>query len=191
MKIRKGGYGKPDDPRLFKWYDFATDLEIDVVVVHVVRTHDDHKELLVMKRSDKVGALAGQWSVVAGVDDLVVEEDPEGATLEVVLSELEDEIGLFLDSSVAREYVTHFADNEWHQRPGRTWKQKLFSVEYNVQDVQLNEEHTEFLWIPVQVISEYLETGTTQDPALSRVISESPGFNGDGNIGRLIEYLQR
>ncbi len=110
MQIRKGSFDNPKDPRDFKWYDFETDPVIDVVLVYVTRAQPCGREILFLKRSHRVGALAGQWSVIAGVDDYV-DNDPEDASLNVVYKELNEEIGMG-NISDATGRIVRFGSNE-------------------------------------------------------------------------------
>jgi 8-oxo-dGTP pyrophosphatase MutT (NUDIX family) len=104
--------------------------------------------LLLLKRSDKVSTYQGQWDAVAGYID-------ENIPLEVkALKELREEIGIrkedVLSFHAGKPYS--FTDKEidktWIIFPCRAELKQLF-------DPKLDWEHTTYLWIAPEDLSEY------------------------------------
>ncbi len=198
MKIQKGSFDNPDDPRLFRHYNFPNvkeEPEIPVVLVFVTscaehpRKKDSVRRALFMKRGFEIGAMRGKWSPIAGVDDQVGPDGTYGDTesLSVAVSELWGEAGL-KSVSLTLFGENRYADPNW---VGRTWLQKLVHAEVDKLEVTLNWENYGYAWIPVPAISHYIATGEIQDPYLSAFVNEGNVVEEQGNLVRFIEYCRR
>ena len=199
MQVKTGSFSDPGDPRQFRWYNFDSveeDPEIPVVLVfvtrHILHAKENYQpgpEVLFMRRGFLVGALQGQWSPIAGVDDLHMPDNPEEATRQVVLAELEDEAGI---TDLAGE-VTYFGKNHYPdpRKPGRTYVQQLFHVQANYGSVVVDWENIGSIWVPISAVAEYLETGLTDNPHMSVVIDDGTTMIEDGNLARFKDYFSR
>ncbi|MFO7966163.1 MAG: NUDIX domain-containing protein [Archaeoglobaceae archaeon] len=97
-------------------------------------------QLLLLRRSHKVGSYQGKWNTVAGfVDEVKPVKDK-------VLEELEEEIGVEESdiSSITYGELWKFEDPD----VGKTWLITPVMVELKqIPEVKLDWEHTEFKWI--------------------------------------------
>lgn len=81
VHIQKGSFDNSSEQGFFRHFDFETDLVIPVVLVFVIRHIEsvgcvnNGPEVLFLRRSFDVGAMQGQWSPVAGVDDWLSKEE--------------------------------------------------------------------------------------------------------------------
>lgn len=198
MELRQGSFSNPDDPRMFKWYDFANpnvDPDIPVVLAFVTR-EVEHKrkgyvpgpELLLVRRGFLVGAMQGLWSPVAGVDDHY-DENQDVATRRSLVDELDEEVGIN-ESSIS---VLHkFGENRFSdpQIKGRTWVQNLFHVQANVHTVTVDWENMGAVWVPVSAASDFVRSGKIDDPHMATVVKDGTLLGEDGNLARFVDYLE-
>jgi isopentenyldiphosphate isomerase len=105
-------------------------------------------EILLLKRSDKVSTYQGMWNTVAGYID---EDRP---LRDKVLEELGEEVGLGEDdlSQITLGEPYEFTDAEI----GRTWIiQPVLAELKEKPEIELDFEHTEYLWVRPGELSEY------------------------------------
>ncbi len=105
-------------------------------------------QLLILRRSDKVGSYQGKWNTVAGYLDEVK------PVRNKVLKELEEEIGVEEDeiSSITYGEPWKFRDSEI----GRTWLINPVMVELKQKPrIKLDWEHTEFKWIEPSELNDF------------------------------------
>lgn len=195
MQIKRGSFKDPKDQRFFRHFDFDTDMEIPVVLVFPVREIQEGKsepndfELLLLKRSQKVGAYQGMWCPIAGVDDHVVDgsKDSIKGSIATVIDELTEEACIPASAS-----EINFICGTRHpclKKEGRTWVQRLFLVKTEQEKISLNEESDDFIWISVKAIAEYVLTGKTNDTNLMRIFSDGTPLSVDDNLDRFVEYF--
>jgi len=101
-------------------------------------------KLLVLKRSNPLGEFENQWHVVSGFLD---EERP---LRELAIAELFEEIG-------PQEIELMEALPPWCSRDARFWT--VYPVAARIagsSEIRLNEEHSEFAWIPFEDAGLYL-----------------------------------
>ena len=118
--------------------------------------------VLILKRSDKVGAYKGKWNSVAGYLD-----EPKPVR-EKVLEELKEELGIlkndilsvkmgepyeFFDDSIKKTWIIHPVLVELKQKP----------------KIKLDWEHTDFKWIAPEELLDY-DIVTKLDESLKRVL---------------------
>lgn len=199
MKVKQGRFGDEENPDEFKWYNFGNpevDPEIPVVLGFVTRDftypfgEQPGAELLLLRRSFRVGAMQGYWTPVAGVDDFVATEEKGDAdtTKLSMIDEFCDEIGL----NVEPEEITLFAANDYPDpvMEGRVWKQQLFHVHKKIDKVTIDWESTGAIWIPLTAIDALVNNGTTDNPSLNGVLRDGTKLIEDGNLRRFLDYYQ-
>jgi 8-oxo-dGTP pyrophosphatase MutT (NUDIX family) len=117
------------------------------VVVCFIRCGDRY---LLLKRSGKVLAYQGKWSVLAGFIDT---DEP----LETqIVRELDEELGL---PAPMIEFVKPIDVYEYRDLVlKRTWIRHIFLVGIKTSDIQLNWEHSEFRWLSPSEIGKMATT---------------------------------
>ena len=137
----------------------TSDRFLDVVTVFL--THSD--EVLVLKRSSKVGTYRGHW---AGVSGYLESEDP----LQQVYTEIAEEVGLskqdvtLLKAGKSLEIVDDAQDRAWRVHPF------LFSV-HEPDKIRLDWENIAMRWIlPAEIAG--LQTVPALRETMARVIED-------------------
>lgn len=128
--------------------DYSTSDSAPVILVFVMVG----KELLLLRRSEKVFAYQGKWSVNAGfLDDL--------KTLrEKVMEELIDELGI--EREKLEELITKITIHEYYEfkdeKTGKTWIKNPILVGLKEKPaITLNWEHNDYRWIRESELSEF------------------------------------
>lgn len=108
-----------------------------------------HKQLLLLKRSDKVRTYKGKWNTVAGYLD-----NPHQTLFEKVLEELHEELSINRDQiasySLGQKY--EFTD----KNNGKTWIVHPVLVSLSEKpNITIDWEHTTYTWIKADDIYEY------------------------------------
>jgi ADP-ribose pyrophosphatase YjhB (NUDIX family) len=125
-----------DDGRL----DYSASVRAVVVDCYVYRG----QELLVLKRRNPLGGLEEPWHVVSGFFD---EVRPLG---EKAMAEMLEEIG-------PQEILSMYALSPYCSRDSRVWTVYPVAAEISGGSrIRLNEEHSEFTWIPFEAACRYL-----------------------------------
>ncbi|MBL7045765.1 MAG: NUDIX domain-containing protein [Parcubacteria group bacterium] len=135
-----------------------TNEKVAPVLIVFVRCGDKH---LILKRGDKVLAYKNLWSSVAGfIDD---DKDLE----DKIVEELSEEIGVTKEriKSVKKGEVYTFQDKE----SDRDWVRHLYLVEVADEEVVLDWEHTDYVWISPNEIKDY-ETTPRLEEDLKKVM---------------------
>jgi len=122
------------------------------VVTGIVKRKGD---VLLLRRSAKVGSFAGRW---AGVSGFIKEQETEE---EAALREMEEETGLRHVLPARRLDPMKFRDQDI------VWCVHPFLFEINRESVQIDWEHDAYEWVPIEKLPDY-ETV----PGLQRVISK-------------------
>jgi hypothetical protein len=169
--------------------DFAKDMRIPVLIVYVTcdysfevfggRIIKKGPSVLLLRRGFNVGAMPGLWSVIAGVDDIVDRRliNQAGQRLRVV-DEITTESGISPEAIEDLICIGH-RDQPNPSNPEQVFGQTLYWAEVNPVDrVSLDYEHTGAIFVPIRVIGEYLDTGTTEDKELSVILNDgvTPDF---------------
>lgn len=170
-------------------FDFAIAGRMPVLIVYVTcdysfevfggRIIEKGPCVLLLRRGFSVGAMPGLWSVVAGVDDII---DPRlmpflGKEIRVV-DEISDETGISYGNIINLSHIGE-RDQPNSSKPDQIFEQFHYWAKVNpVKTVSLNYEHTGAIWVPIQVIGKYLETGATEDKELQTILRDGvvPGF---------------
>ena len=124
------------------------------------------EQILLLKRSERVGTYKGKWHTVAGYID-----EPKPIQ-EKALEELEEELDIHIDD------ISSFAFGEPHefsdQSAKKSWIVYPVLVELNKSpEVKLDWEHTEFRWILPQEVENY-DTVPRLNESLNRALGKHP-----------------
>lgn len=100
------------------------------------------REILIMKRSDRVRTYKGRWATVSGY------VEPGEEPYETAVKEIEEEIGLKKDQvKLIREGKLIFVNKEWVVHP------YLFKASSDL--IKIDWEHVEYKWIKPEEIKNY------------------------------------
>ena len=134
--------------------------DVHVVTCFLLRRGEDTDEVLLLRRSGRVGTYRGRWAGVSGH----LEAEP---ALEQAYREVEEEVGLrrgdvrMLAEGEPLIVVDEAIDTRWTVHP------LLFEV-VRQEDVRLDWEHTESRWVRPEEVSG-METVPELAEALARV----------------------
>ena len=138
--------------RFDKEYDHFPDGRInysgapEAVVISVFL--ESEGDILLLKRSQKVGTYAGRWNSVAGyLDELKTAE-------QIAANELREEVGLSGEALASiQEYASYsFTDSDL----GRTWHTvPVLAKAMGRPEITLDWEHTEYVWIKPAQLGEF------------------------------------
>ncbi len=113
----------------------------------------DGDELLILKRSDKVGTFKGCWAVVSGF----VEEGE--VPVQTAIREMTEEIGKRPSDPIRAGEVVHVRDGP------RMWSVHPFLFKASDRNITIDWEHTEYKWISLSDLGKYQTV-----PGLDRVL---------------------
>lgn len=124
--------------------DYSHSITAPVVIVFV--KHKD--KILLLKRSKKVAAYQGKWSVVAGYLD-----EPKPLK-QKVLEELNEEVGIKEDEVAGIKWGQSYKFRD--DSINRLWLRFPVLIELKKKpDIVLSWEHTEFKWIKPEQIPDF------------------------------------
>lgn len=120
--------------------DYSLSLDAAVVDCYVYR----EQELLVLKRRNALGGLTNPWHVVSGF-------------LDEVLPLCEKAAGEVLEETGPQQILSMYALAPYCSRNSRLWTVYPVAAEIAAGgEVWLNEEHSDFAWIPFEAARRYL-----------------------------------
>jgi ADP-ribose pyrophosphatase YjhB (NUDIX family) len=120
--------------------DYSASPDAAVLDCYVYR----EQELLVLKRSNPLGGLEKPWHVVSGFLD---EARP---LCDKAMAEIFEEIG-------GQEILSMYALAPYCSRDSRKWTVYPVAAEVSAEStIRLNEEHSEFAWVPFDATCRYL-----------------------------------
>jgi len=165
--------------------DFQNDSRIDVVIVFAICDYSflnwkkDRVQVgpcvLLLRRGFEVADMVGQWSAIAGVDDILAEENRIGeqcARSMLVYKEIEEEIGLN-PNHVKTIWMVNERDQQSPKRATLTFHQRVFLALIDPIDrVSIDHEHTGAVFVKITSLEGYFETGKTEDRTLSMVLKD-------------------
>lgn len=176
-------------------YDFDTDRIIPTALIFAIRyLRQDEPELLLVKRSQKVGAMKGVWSPVAGIISCPEEDwQLDHPNRRTALRELEEEVGIVLPKETAniRRFHTYLAPRKGDQDPNMWGKNLVFAEvpsELATATLRLNWENEEYGWFRLSALMEQVSTGSTEDQAVSRIFAESRAPDLEFNLCSLFAH---
>ena len=115
---------------------------------HTVTSFLTHNgKILILKRSDKVGAYQGLWAGISGY----VEEGVEPK--EQAMIEIEEEVGI--DRSHLKLLKEGKLIRAVDEKIGKTWLIHPFLFEVDTNEVKIDWEHTDYRWINKEEIPNY------------------------------------
>ena len=123
---------------------------------------NDKGEILILKRSDKVGTYRGFWSGISGY----VEEDEK--PYETAVKEIKEETGMDVDDVVLVKEMKPVSFSDVYEGKNYDWNIFSFLFKLGKKDkVQIDWEHSEYCWIAPQDIKNYKTV-----PRLENIVSE-------------------
>ena len=114
-------------------------------VVTAVLIH--HGDVLLLRRSNRVGTYQGKWACVSGY--LEKDEAPE----ERAITEIEEETGLSRENVRMEKTVAPVIFSD--EKKGITWRVYPFLFCASHRDISIDWEHQEYRWVAPQDISTY------------------------------------
>jgi len=103
---------------------------------------NDKGEILILKRSDKVGTYRGFWSGISGY----VEEDEK--PYETAVKEIKEETGMDVDDVVLVKEMKPVSFSDVYEGKNYDWNIFSFLFKLGKKDkVQIDWEHSEYCWI--------------------------------------------
>lgn len=143
----------------------------DVVTAFLIRPADAGVQVLVLRRSDKVGSYRGRW---AGISGHLEQNEP----LDQALVEIEEEAGLPPPSVHLLASVPPFEIRD--ETINRIWRVHPFLFEAEDPDaVRIDWEHTELRWVEPQALHR-LDTVPGLSTALESLLAEWRSHRGSG-----------
>ena len=125
-----------------------------LVATSILKSED---EILILKRSEKVGSFQGYWSGCSGY----VEEDE--TPKETSLKEIKEETG------ISKEYLKLLVDENIHkiEKTTGTWIVHSYLYETKTRKIRLDWENDEYEWITIDELKKYKIV-----PSLDKIVKD-------------------
>lgn len=153
--------------------DMRTKEVVHVVIVYLFGAIAGVQHVLLMRRGSHVAYMKNAWSSIAGVSS----EDCDHQRRALI--EIAGETTLLQSEVRPPRYVSAFADQDTENK--KTWFRHILvtsiikdAKESGDLGVQLDWEHKEAAWVPVEIIVKWLDGQAPEDPVARAILMDEP-----------------